>query len=407
MTAPRTSPLAAFGVVGAWLLLKVHNVFAWVVLPNQYGDTDYYAWAVRNALRDGSVARWLTEYPTPAAWFLLLPELFGPPTNAGYRLAFLVLISLVDLAFLGLLLWRVGTTTAAAWVLLVTLAGQLALLRLDLLPAVLAGAGLLLALRGRTPWAATLIALGTAAKLWPILLFPLALGRKGSRGVTTAVFAASGLVLAGVSVLAAGWPRLFSPLDYQADRGLQIEAVAATIPMLNAVTRPGYDVHYSTFKAFEVRGPDVASWLQVATAASVVAVVVVAGLLVWWWVRGCPREATGYLGLLMVCLFVATSKAYSPQYSLWIAALAVVVFGLSRLDRSEHEPLRAAIVLGATTVLMLLTTMIYPTYYGDVIGHTPAGARLLVLRNGLLLCLVAFLVALVIDRLRRAGAASR
>ena len=40
-------------VLGVWLLLKVHAVAAWVIQVNQYGDTDYYLWAVANATRDG------------------------------------------------------------------------------------------------------------------------------------------------------------------------------------------------------------------------------------------------------------------------------------------------------------------------------------------------------------------
>lgn len=404
MTAPRPSLHAVIGVVGAWFALKVHSAYAWVIQVNQFGDTDYYAWASRNALRDGSVARWLSEYPTPAAWFLQLPLLAGATTDLGYRATFMVLVSLVDLAFLLFLLGRLGVATAAAWLVLVTLAGQLALLRLDLVPAVLAGAGLLLALRGRASASAVVIALGTAAKLWPILLFPLVLTRRGSRLRATGVFAAAGVVLAGASIAGAGLPRLLSPLDYQADRGLQVEAVAATLPMLAALSQPGYEVYYSVFKAYEIRGPGVPAMLQAASVASVVALVLAAGLLVWWWLRDCPPEAGGYLGLLLVVLFIVTSKAYSPQYTLWVAALAVVLFGASRVDPAQHEPLRAGLVLGLTGVLMLLTTTIYPTYYGAIVGrneHSRFALGALALRNSLILALAALLVVLVVDRLRR------
>lgn len=401
MTEPRPSLLAVAGVVGAWLGLKLVSVYAWVTQVNAFGDTDYYAWATRNAAQDGSMARWLSEYPTPAAWFLQLPLLLGDQSDASYRATFLVLISLVDLAFLGLVLARLGVAPALAWAILTTLCGQVAVLRMDLLPAVLAAAGLLLALRGRTSASAVLIALGTAAKVWPILLFPLALGRRGARPRALGAFVASGVALVVVSVLGAGWHRLLSPLNYQADRGLQVESVAATIPMVNALARPGYKVYYSSFKAFEVTGPGVAEMIQVANVAAIASIVLVAGLLVWWWLRGCPGEATGYLGLLVVCLFIATSKAYSPQYTLWIAALATVLFGVSRVDPAEFEPVRASAVLGITTVIAVLTTAIYPTYYGDVVAPTQRGVTLLILRNGLLLVLIALVVALIVERLRR------
>lgn len=397
-------------VLGVWLLLKVHAVAAWVIQVNQYGDTDYYLWAVANATRDGSMSAWLPEYPTPAAWFLQVPYLLGATTDQGYRAAFMLLVSLVDLAFVVLLLRRLGEATAVAWIVLCTLAGQLALLRLDLVVAVLAAVGLLLVVRGRTPRAAPVLALGTAFKVWPILFFPLALRERGKRLRTTVTFAASGLVLAGVSVLGAGWHRLLSPLSYQAERGLQIEAVVATLPMVAWLGDPRYEVAYSRFKAYEVTGPGVAELLQAATVASLVAIVVVAGLLAWWFWRGCPAEAAGYLGMLMVSLFVATSRAYSPQYTLWIAALAVVLFGCSRVDPAEFRPGRAAAVLVWVAVLMLLTTLVYPTYYVGVVGRNQFsgfGVAILTVRNIGLLVLIAALVALIVDRLRGVARTSR
>lgn len=413
MISLRPGPGVVLGVVGMWLALKIHTIQAWVIQTNQFGDTDYYRWALSHASQDGSVARWLTEYPTPAAWFLQLPLLWGPDTDPGYRLGFMVLISLVDLAFVLFLLLRFGFASAAVWVVMVALSGQLGVLRMDLLPAVLAAAGLASVLfvgsddrtppRGSWALAPVLVALGTAAKVWPIVLFPLTLARRGTRLRTTAVFAASGIVLVVVSVLGAGWRRLLSPLDYQADRGLQIEAVAATVPMRNAHAGPGYDIHYSTFKAFEVRGPGVDAWLQVATVASVASVVVGAALLVWWWLRGCPPAVTGYLGLLFVALFVATSKAYSPQYTLWLAALAAVLLGAAHIDPDEHPPAWAWLVVGLTTALTVLTTTVYPTYYGAVVSTSADSAfavNALTARNLLLVALVALLLALIVDRLR-------
>ena len=409
VTSARSSILAVFGVVGAWFALKVHTASAWVIQVNQYGDTDYYLWSVRNAAHEGSVARWLTEYPTPAAWLLQVPYLLGADTEQGYRAAFMLMMALFDLAFLVFVLGRLGVAPAAAWILLTTLAGQLALLRLDIVPAVLAAAGLLLIVQGRTTASAPLLALGTATKLWPVLFFPLALGRKGERLRTTLVFAASGLLLAGVSTLGAGFERLLSPLRYQANRGLQVEAVGATLPMIRSLTNPGYEVFYSKFKAFEVTGPGVDTMLRITQVASVIAVVVVVGLLIWWFARGCPAEAAGYLGMLMVASFIATSKAYSPQYTIWLAALAVVVYGASRVDPEEHRPGRAWLVLALNVGLMLLTTVIYPTYYSGLVGHNEHSrfaVTVLAMRNGLLLVLITLLIALVADRLQRDPAAS-
>lgn len=404
MNSRIASPAQIVGVLVAWLTLKYATALAWVFQVGAFGDTDYYFRSVRAALQDGSVADQLREYPTPVAWILQVPYLLGGHDEEAYRSLFMVGISVLDLAFVALLLWRLGVLAALAWLLLTTLAGQLALLRFDLVPAVLAASGLLLVLSGRTTSAGPVLALGTASKVWPVLFAPLLFSEPRARLRALLSFAATGAALVAVSVLGAGVPRLLSPLTYQAERGLQIEAVAATLPMVSWRTDAAYTVSYSPFKAFEITGPGVDVMLRTAATASAVAIVVGLGLLVAWYLRGCPREPAGYLAVAMVLLFVVTSRAYSPQYTLWLAALAVVLFGVG-LDGREFRFWPAVVVLGWTVVLMLLTTAVYPTYYGAVTSRnddTRFAVALLVTRNALALGLLAFVLAVTVNGLVRA-----
>lgn len=69
----------------------------------------------------------------------MLPSWLGAEGYEGYRAGFLVLVTLFDAAFTALLIARTGPIGVAGWVLLVTLSGRLALLRFDIVPAVLAG----------------------------------------------------------------------------------------------------------------------------------------------------------------------------------------------------------------------------------------------------------------------------
>lgn len=393
------------GLLVAWATLKANAVHAWVMQVGAYGDTDYYFWAVQRAVADGSVTGYLTEYPTPAAWLLQVPYLLGADTQPAYRLGFMTMVTLVDLAFCVLLYRRLGTVPVLAWLLVTTLAGQLTLLRFDLVPAVLAGAGLLLVLQGRTTAAGPVLALATATKVWPVLLFPFLLARRQGRLVAAAAFGGTGLVLAAVSVAGAGFGRLFSPLAYQEARGLQIEAVAATVPMLAWRHNPAYGVHYSTFKAYEVAGPTVAFWLRVAETAGIVAAVLGVLLLAWWFVRGCPRRTAGVLALLLITLFVTTSKALSPQYVLWLGALAVVVPGAGAREPDAFDPVRGWVATAWVAMLMALTTAVYPTFYGAVTfrrEQTDLAVTLLATRNVLVVGLALFLLAVVVHDLLRA-----
>ena len=64
-----------------------------------------------------------------------------------------------------------------------------------------------------------------------------------------------------MTIAVGGWSRLWSPLAYQADRGLQIESVSATPVMVRFAADPdGYRVcFYSPFKAYEITGPRVST----------------------------------------------------------------------------------------------------------------------------------------------------
>ena len=68
-----------------------------------------------------------------------------------------------------------------------------------------------------------------------------------------------------VSLLWAGWDRLVSPLGWQSGRGLQVESVWASIPMLaRALGLGDYAVTISRFQAFEIYGSGVAVWTAAA-----------------------------------------------------------------------------------------------------------------------------------------------
>ena len=414
---PRWGPDAAstatlvVAVAALWVVMKFVTAWAWVIGPGDYGDTYYYFVEVQQASGADGIRQVMREYPTPAALLLFLPYAIGADDHDAYRFAIVLMTSIADAAFALLLGRRLGPVPVLAWIAITTSLGQLGLLRFDMLPAAVTGSAILLAMGGRRTAASTFLALGAGLKLWPIVLAPLTL-RPGRLVRPLVALAGTGTALVVLSVATGGVDRLLSPLSYQRERGLQIEAVAATVPMLSWAKDAAYRVWYSDFHAFEVVGPSVETWLQVAQAASWVGLIGCVVLLARWWWVGAPASAIGWLAITLVGTFVVTSRALSPQYLLWLAAPAVVVLGYAwcgatdpdvRPRRAADEPdagfpplAPALITVVGILVLAALTTAVYPVYYGGVTGRgelTDRALGLLVARNVGLLMLVAWSAA--------------
>lgn len=394
----------------AWVLTRG---FVLVLLCTQErmvtGDVTYYGGSLA-ALYHYHVAGTLTEYPVPALLLLWLPyALLGLVGHVGAYVAVIAALGVAtDLFFLVMLVrareWRPEQPrtylgiTAAEWVWLAAAPalGATTYARFDLVPGILVGLALLYAVH-RPGVAAAFGAVATGVKYWPFLVLPaLAAPRTGRRRVVATV-AVAGVVLAAGSLVAGGWHRLWTPLTYQSDRGLQIESVAATPAMLAwANGADGYTVTYTTWKAYDVGGPVVGPLLVLASVAAVLALVLVAAgwALAWSRLRDAPParsiEPLVWLVFASVAGFVVTNKVLSPQYLLWLLPAAAA--GVLLLD--GRPGLRAlltwsALLLGAAA----LTHEVFPRHYGYVLGRFPGTGLyvgLLAARNVLLAGLFAY-----------------
>jgi hypothetical protein len=388
----RTAAWVAVGVL-AWagtralvvgLLLDRH---AWVA-----GDLAYFEQSIA-AVPELGLASTLVEYPLPGVLVVALPRLLAAALGApdAYAETVLVLSLLADAAFTVLVAVLGGERRRAAvtvWILAVPLLGATTYARFDLVPGLLVGAALLvLATRPRLAAAAGAVAAGL--KLWPVLVLPaLAAPAPGRRAVVLVVAAVGGL-LAGATLVVAGWDRLLSPLTWQAERGLQIESVAATPAMVAWALAPEwYALGFTEHNAYEVAGPGVGELLAVSETLSLL---LVPGLL-WLWLLAFRRgrhlgpEAVVWLALAAVSAFVVTSKVLSPQYLLWLlplAAAAVAVTG--------QRAVRAwtALLLVATAS----TQLVFPELYGNLTvdgAHRGWTVLVLAVRNALLVWLAAW-----------------
>lgn len=388
--------LATRGLV-VWLLEGRH---AWVV-----GDLEYFSDSLA-AVDELGLARTLVEYPLPGVvvvavpWFL--ERLLGD--TIGYDDVVLGLSLLADAAFTVLLAVTVHRRRRAAlatWLLAVPLLGATTYARFDLAPGLLVGAALVL-LGSRPRIAAGAAALATGLKLWPAFVLPALAARTASRRTVLLVVATVGGVLAGLSLVLAGWGRLFSPLGWQAERGLQIEAVAATPAMVGwALSPASFDVVFTEHNAFEVLGPGTTTMLLVSEVLSLAAL----GLLLVLWgaaFRHGSRldlDTVVWLALAAVGLFVVTSKVLSPQYLLWLLPAAAVGAGTAR---SRSAVVWAALLLVATAA----TQLVFPELYGHLtrVGeHSGTAVLVLALRNLLLVLLTGWALAAAVRGVSAAG----
>lgn len=352
------------------------------------GDVRYYATSIHDLFHGLGLHDTLQEYPSPVL-LLLVPQF---ALGFGNQVAFVVLFALsmllVDAVFTALLWHGDGRRRGDAtnlWLWFVPAIGPLAYFRFDLVPAALAGGAVLVAIR-RPAVAGALTAIGASLKLWPAVMLPTFLIRRGDRRAVLTGFLSTGVGLLALSLIVVGYDRTTSPLHWQTARGLQIESVPATPLMVARIFDRGtWTVELSRYKAFEVFGAGVHAFGQLSSALTVLGGL----LLVTLWWRGARHrnpsaETLGWLFLATALIVTVTNKTLSPQYLLWLggptAALAVRAAGKPALRRFARLLLIAA----------LATQLEYPIGYNAIVkaqGLMPLWVTVLAVRNVLLLYL--------------------
>ena len=380
--------------------IAVHVWLMWlglVVSRGSLGDvTGVYPFWVQGLLNGqfvvGVDTPWV--YPIVALVPLLVPALAG---MGNYVVSWLIMVSILDLvAFFFLVRGaRVPSARPLAawwWILSLLALGPVALGRIDSVVTPIAILGLLFLLT-RPALAGVLLALGTWLKVWPVALVASAfilLRRRWALVAGGALF--SGVVIAVGLVLGAG-VNLFSFLGFQGSRGLQIESPAAT-PFLwlaslgDASTQIYFDKDMLTY---QVSGPGVSAVASVMTALMAGAVLVVAAVTLWRLRHA--RAPIAYLpasSLAFVLALIAFNKVGSPQYFCWL--IPPILLGLL-LDRARFVPL-AVIALAS----ILLTQMVYPWMYDDVLELKPMALVFLSVRNLSEVALFGYALALVARR---------
>ncbi len=370
---PSAEALAAGGLfLACWGL--VHR---WFWAHGQLVDWPTYRTYGDAILQHGRVPYrdFAVEYPPGA-----LPPFIAAAPFGDYAGAFAWLMAACGVALV-FVVARIRPAAAFFVALAPVLAGSLILSRFDLWPALLATAALaaLLAEHHRLGWG--LLGAAVAAKLWPLVLVPLALVWSIRRGRGwAALVGAAVLAVAFLPFVVVAPHGLWTSLRGQASRPLQVESLGAALFMSF-----GHPTVISSHGSQNVAGHD-----GVAAVFGVAQIVVLVGLWVAF-ARG-PATAERFLrfSAAAVCAFIAFGKVLSPQFLLWLIPIVPLVRGR-----------RGLAATGLLMTALVLTQVWFPQrYWGYADSYHLAGVVLV--RDLVLVVLLAVLVCPLAAGRRRA-----
>ena len=379
-------------VWGGFLL--AHLWVGWLALTGPgmpLGDLDTYAFWLRYGLEEGV---WvgidtLWVYPIGALVPMLAAGIAG---FDAYRSMWVSLVLVADMIALAVLLGVRARPAHVAWwwSAFLVLLGPIAVGRIDAFAVAIALCAMAL-LVARPALAGALLAIATWIKVWPAALIAAAVIALRQRLAILVGAAALSVAVLLVMVALGGASTVFSFLGTQQSRGLQIEAVLATPLMWMAAagdSAAGAVVYDSEILTFQLSGPAAALLAAMATPLLVVLAVVLLVLAILATARGAdPARLLPPLVLALTVALIVGNKVGSPQFASWLAV--PVLYGLVQASRGGMSFRVPAII---TLVIALLTQLVYPTFYGELIRLSPAVLTLLSLRNLLSVVLLGWAI---------------
>lgn len=367
--ARRAAAAAAVGIAVfalAWALL--HTAF-WD--DYQIVDTPVYeGYGDRMLAGELPYRDFDVEYPPAALPVFLLPSLAAAEDYEPVFEALMLVCGAAGIAFAAFALAALGASPPRLFgaVLLAAgaplLLGTVVLTRYDLWPALLVAASLAALLGDRARLGLGVLGLAVAAKIYPLVLLPLALVYVGRRkGAHEAAAALIGflavLLVAFLPFLVVAPDGVLESFQKQTGRPLQIESLGGGF-LLAGQQLGLYEASLvSTHGSQNLDGPGPDAIATVQTIAQAMAVAVV------WLVFARGRvdgERLVAASAAAVLAFVAFGKVLSPQYLIWLILLVPLVGGRGGL-----------LAAGLLAAALVLTQLWFPTRYWDVVALEPVG----------------------------------
>ena len=258
--------------------------------------------------------------------------------------------------------------------------GPVAVSRIDSVSAVLAILGVVAINRNATGIAAALFTIAGWIKIWPVALFValIAVFKKRLQAIIVATSISASII--GIGLLAGG-TKVFGFVLQQQERGIQIESVMATPWMWLAKFGSANIFFDDSIQTNQVSGPLVQELAAVSNYILFVALAITAFLAIRAMRAGHNRTQVFVLAALTGVLdLIVFNKVGSPQFMIWLAVPLVALMYFS-IDKSK-----VALAMGAA--ILLLTQLVYPVFYIELLGLEILPLGLLTVRNLLLVALL-------------------
>jgi uncharacterized membrane protein len=263
----------------------------------------------------------------------------------------------------------------AVWFVAVSplLIGSMLLSRFDLWPAGLLVGSVAAFIRDRHSLGWAGLAAAFTAKLFAVVLIPIAivwtLRRAGARALRRGLLVWTGLVAAVFLPFGVLAPHgLWESVRVQLSRAIQVESLPGTVLMAL-----GHRANTNSLGAQSIGGHS-----TLAAAFTVLEVTVLLGLWLLFARGEMEPDRLARFVAACVCAFIVLGRVFSPQFLIWLVPLVPLVRGR-----------RGLVASGLLTAAAIATQWYYPRRYQDVLDlHL---TWLVLTRNLLLVVLIAVL----------------
>ncbi|MEY3845806.1 MAG: hypothetical protein RJA66_73 [Actinomycetota bacterium] len=382
-------------LVALWFGVIV--VHLWLIFEAQqnpqtapFNDVNLYGfWAEQSSLNHsllGINAAWV--YPFVAMVPIYLAQLIGGAN--GILTGWLMLIGAMNFIGLSALVdWgnagKSAFRSAAYYLVFIALLGPVAIGRIDAAATFFAILGLIQVSRDRIQLGMTFFTLGAWIKIWPVAA-AIALFASAKQKIRTLILAATvSVALLTLGIFLGGNENLLSFVGTQGARGLQVESVFATFWVWAAkFGAPGAGIYFDNFLVTnQVSGSFTAeiSGLLGPVMLGALGITLFLGLRAF---RAGDESKHLFTAVFLTATLdlIVFNKVGSPQFELWLAVplMAGVLFNLPKWN--------FPLAIGAA--IALLTNLLYPVFYMDLMGLGWLGIAILTARNILLILLLVW-----------------
>jgi hypothetical protein len=329
-------------------------------------------------------------YPYPAMIPMWASALVNPN---DFQAGWLTIITVLDLLLVAMIA-NFGRQVADSalrfsaawfWVFFLVVLGPVSISRVDSFSVVVALLGVMALVNRKLNSSTAWFAVGAAIKIWPaaLLISAMAASKYRLRILLAAATTAATVVVIGF-LLGANLS-LFSFLTNQSERGIQIESpIAGFFLWAGVAGLSDNGLYYDTvMMTFQVSGQGASVVAGLMTIAMAVALAITA-FLAWQ----AARAGASYRSIMPVAVLTATldlivfNKVGSPQFVTWLAV--PIILGILFSAQKWRLPILAVVAIA------LLTNLVYPVFYQDLLNLNPNALALVTVRNLLYIALLVW-----------------